>query len=74
MQEHQLDRKAAAAELADQIRRLAEERSIDTLYMKIYDWDSDNLFRLAKKVGVKELTIIAISGVSRQNNSVIGNE
>ena len=64
MQEQQLDRKAAAAELAEQIRRLAEERSIDTLSMKIHDWDSDNLFRLAKKVGVKELSITAISGVS----------
>lgn len=64
MQEQQLDRKSAVEEFAEQIRRLAEKRSIDTLSMKIYDWDCDNLFRLAKKVGVKELSITAISGVS----------
>ena len=64
MQEQQLDRKAAAEELAEQIRKLAEKGCIDTLSMKIHDWSSDTLFKLAENVGIKELTITAMYGVS----------
>ena len=74
MQEHQLDRKAAAEEFAEQIRKLAENGHIDTLSMKIYNWNCEELFRSAEKIGLTELNITTVFGVSRQNKSGIGNE
>ncbi|MDE6559910.1 MAG: hypothetical protein K2K75_00865 [Muribaculaceae bacterium] len=69
MQEQQLERKDAAEEFAGQIRKLAENGHIDTLSMKIYDWNCDDLFRLAKKIGLKELNVTSVFGVSHENNT-----
>lgn len=65
MQEKELNWETAAEELANQIRKLAENGRIDTLSMKIHGWSSDILFKLAENVGIKELTITAMSEVSR---------
>lgn len=65
MREQQLDRKTAAKEFAEQIRKLAETGSIDTLSMIVHGGCSDNLYRLAESVDIKELTITAMYGVSR---------
>ena len=64
MQEEVLNRKAAAEQFAAKIRELAESGSIETLSITIHAWSSDELFKLAQSLGIKELSITAQFGVS----------
>ncbi len=62
----QLEKKAAAKQFADQIRQLAENGHIDTMSLYLYDGSCDGLFRLAEKIGLRELKVTSVFGVSRQ--------
>lgn len=58
----QVNRKEAAEKLASLIQKLAEEGKIDTLSITFKGWSSDELFKLASSVGIKEISAAAIFG------------
>lgn len=62
MNEKQLNRKAAAEKFAAKIRELAENGNIESLSITIHAWSSEDLFELAKPLGIKELSITAQFG------------
>lgn len=65
--EKQLDRKTAAKEFAEQIRKLAENGHIDAMSLKLYNCGYDNLLKLNEIIGIRDLNISAIFGVSRKS-------
>lgn len=62
MQEEVLNRKTAAEQFAAKIRELAENGSIESLSIKIHAWSSDELFKLARSLSIKELSVTAQFG------------
>ena len=62
MQEEILDRKVAAEQFAAKIKELAETGSIESLSITIHAWSSDELFKLAQPLGIKELSVTAQFG------------
>ena len=62
MQEEILDRKVAAEQFAAKIKELAETGSIESLSITIHAWSSDELFKLAQSLGIKELSVTAQFG------------
>ena len=65
MLEEEPNRKAAAEEFAAKIRELAENDRIESLSITIRAWSSDEIFRLAHSLGIKELSVTAQFGNNR---------
>ena len=61
MQEEVLNRKAAE-QFASKIRELAENGRIESISITIQAWSSDELFKLAQSIGIKELSVTAQFG------------
>ena len=62
MQKEELDRKAAAEQFAAKIKEFAENGNIESLSITIHAWNSDELFKLAQALGIKELSVTAQFG------------
>ena len=52
-------------EFAAKIRELAENDRIESLSITIRAWSSDEIFRLAQSLGIKELSVTAQFGNNR---------
>lgn len=52
----------ATVKFAETIQKLAEEGSINSMSICISGWSSDELFRLAKEAGIKEVSVTAQFG------------
>lgn len=52
----------AAKEFAAEIQKLAESGCIESLSITICAYNSDKLFNLAKRTGIKELSVTAQFG------------
>lgn len=62
MEEEHPNRKEAAEKFAAKIRDLAENGNIENLSITIHAWSSDELFKLAQSLGIKELSVTAQFG------------
>lgn len=62
MPKEQLSRKDVAEKFAAKIQKLAEDGNIESLSITINAWSSDELFKLAQSLEIKELSVTAQFG------------
>lgn len=55
-----MDKLEAAEKFAELIKTMAKEGCIESLSIKIKDFDSEELFKLAQTIGIYELSVTAI--------------